>query len=330
MGSEIRVGLAVVLAIAMLSATAHAEPTAADRETARSLMAQARDQRDKGDLAGALKSFQAADTIMHVPTTAFEVAKTQVALGLLIEARESLAATLRTPASPSDPAPFAAARKNAESLDDELAKRIPSVLVNVSSADPGAALSITIDDLPIGANLNGVPRKLNPGHHVVVARAGGAQATAAVDLAAGDNKTVELVLSRATSAPAPNRPVDEAPPASTSRGIPALAYVGFGVGAAGVVAGSITGLLSIGKKGDLETTCPDGNCPRSAKGDLDSARTLATVSNVSFVIAGVGAVVGLVAILVAPSSAPSATTTAVRNARRVTPYATVNGAGLAF
>jgi hypothetical protein len=292
-------------------------------------MAQAREQRDKGDLAGALKNFQAADTIMHVPTTAYEVARTQVALGLLIEARETLAATLRMPASPSDPPPFAAARKNAETLDDEIVKRIPSLLVNVSMPDPGATLTITIDDLPIGAILTGVPRKLNPGHHVVVARAGGAQATAAVDLAAGDTKTVELVLNRPAPVAAVVPVVEPAPSSTTSSssGLPVLAYVGLGVGAAGLAAGTITGLLSIGKKGDLETTCPGGACPRSAEGDLDSARTLATVSNVSFVVAGVGAAVAVIAILTSRSeSAPPAS--AARTTRTIRPYGGLGGGGI--
>jgi hypothetical protein len=200
----------------------------------------------------------------------------------------------------------------------------------VSTPEPGATLTITIDDLPIGANLNGLPRKLNPGHHVVVARAGGAQATAAVDLAAGDSKTVELVLSR--GAPVTAAPIESPPPAetTTSSGLPALAYLGMGLGAAGLAAGSITGLLSISKKGDLEKSCPGGDCPRSVEGDLDSARTLATVSNVSFVVAGVGAVVAVVAILTAkPGSAPPATTTArtTTTARSLVPYAGLGGAG---
>jgi hypothetical protein len=322
--------MALALAVPSFATTAHAEPNAADRETARSLMAQAREQREKGDLAGALKNFQAADTIMRVPTTAYEVAKTQVALGLLIEARESLAAALRTAASPSDPAPFAAARKNAEALDDELTRRIPSLLINVTLNEPGAALTILIDDQPTGAHLVGVARKLNPGHHVVVARAGGGHATAAVDLAPGDNKNIELVIAR--PAPAAAAPAADAPPASASRGVPVLAWVGFGVGAAGLAVGSITGLLSIGKKGDLETSCPGGACPRSAESDLDGARSLATISNVSFVVAGIGAVVGVVAILTAKSEAPASASTAaaartIRQTSSIAPYAGLGGAG---
>src|SRR5262249_27770672 len=54
-----------------------AEPSAVDRESARAYMAEGRQKRDAGDLKAALRAFQAADAVMHVPTTGFEVAKTE-------------------------------------------------------------------------------------------------------------------------------------------------------------------------------------------------------------------------------------------------------------
>src|SRR5262245_51869629 len=82
---------------------ARAEPTPAEKETARALMAEGRDLRDANDLKSALKRFQAADSIMHVPTTGLEVARTEAALGLLVEARETLQRIARLPSDSSDP-----------------------------------------------------------------------------------------------------------------------------------------------------------------------------------------------------------------------------------
>ena len=62
-----------------------------DRETARTLMQQGRELTAKGDLKEALKRFKGADDIMHVPTTGLEVARTQAPLGLLVEARDTIA-----------------------------------------------------------------------------------------------------------------------------------------------------------------------------------------------------------------------------------------------
>jgi hypothetical protein len=323
----LRLALGLALGFATASGAAHAEPSPADKETARSLMAQGREQRDKGDLAGALRTFQAADAIMHVPTTSFEVARTQVAMGHLLEARETLLATLRIPASPSDPAPFAIARKNAEALDEELTHKIPSLVVVVTPPEPGAPVTTVIDDQPLAASLAGVARKLDPGHHVVVARSNGAQATAEIDLAPGDAKTIELRITRPKTVT-----VEPLAPAETSsRGLPALAYVGFGVGAVGLAVGGITGLLSISKKSDLEASCPGGACPRSVQSDLDGARTLATVSNIGFGVAALGTVIGVVAILTRrpEASSPPSTARSMPLVRpRLAPYATTTGAGL--
>src|SRR5271157_3775010 len=76
MGSRrVRLTMTATAVAAMLAASgASAQVSAADRETARSMMQEGRDLRDKGDLKGALQRFKAADDIMHVPTTSLEVA----------------------------------------------------------------------------------------------------------------------------------------------------------------------------------------------------------------------------------------------------------------
>src|SRR5689334_15630072 len=108
---------AAVAAILVLRATAaRADPTAAEKETARALMAEGRDLRERGDSKSALKRFMAADALMHVPTTGLEVARTQVALGLLVEARETLRTVARLPEDPSDPPPFREARAQGDKL----------------------------------------------------------------------------------------------------------------------------------------------------------------------------------------------------------------------
>src|SRR3954463_8217790 len=96
MVSERNLGRGLALALLVLSGAAQAQPSAAQRETARELMDEARRLRERGDLNGALGRFSAADAIMNVPTTTLQVATTQVELGNLIEARESLLRLLGT------------------------------------------------------------------------------------------------------------------------------------------------------------------------------------------------------------------------------------------
>src|SRR5206468_3380628 len=83
-----RASLAVVAAIASfaLATSSFAAATAADRETARALVQEGKLRKEKNDLPGALQSFKGADAIMHVPTTGMLVARTQVDMGLLVDA----------------------------------------------------------------------------------------------------------------------------------------------------------------------------------------------------------------------------------------------------
>ena len=101
MGSRrVRLTMTATAVATLLAAPgASAQVSAADRETARSAMQEGRDLRDKGDLKGALQRFKTADDIMHVPTTSLEVARAQVALGLLIEALDTIAAIRKTHAA---------------------------------------------------------------------------------------------------------------------------------------------------------------------------------------------------------------------------------------
>src|SRR5215468_3304078 len=90
----------LALALSILAPRALAAPTAAEKETARALMKSARDKRRASDLRGALVDFTKARAIMNVPTTGLEVGKTQMDLGLLVEARDTLLEVARSPAAP--------------------------------------------------------------------------------------------------------------------------------------------------------------------------------------------------------------------------------------
>jgi len=311
--------MASLLAAALgVSAVASAEPTAADRETARDMMTQGRTARDKGDMKAALKSFLGADAIMHVPTTGLEVAKAQAALGLLVEARETALRVTRISDKPGDPAPFKQARDAASAMNDDLGPRIPSLTVTVKNVPDGATAEVTIDDAPIPTEGLGQPRKLDPGHHVVVAKAGGVDAKQEIDLAEKDQKqlTVELPAGAAVVPPTTGTTTTtpETPPepeaTHKSGGSKVLMIGGFGLAGAGVVVGSITGILSMSKTNSIKSSpyCAGTVCGPPENGDISSAKSMATLSTVSFIVAGAGAAFGLVGLLTGNgSSSPSAT-----------------------
>ena len=298
----------VALALVFATTTARAQtcaertpPTAIDRETARALMAEARELREQGNNAAAVEKFKAADSLMKVPTTGLETARTYVALGKLVEARDTLANVARIPSCPGDPPPFADAQAAARKLDEDLAPRVPAIRITVKGAPPGAATQVKVDDTPVPEAALSAPRRINPGRHVVVARAGNAEGTQTVDVAEREVRDVAVEMQMGGTVTPP--PGD----GTTKSGFISkpVAYVLLGVGGVGILVGTITGVMAIGAKSDAKKGCSiDNKCPPATYADLDRASSMATVSTIGFVIGVVGVGVGVVGLLTQPKAEP--------------------------
>src|SRR5262249_39026343 len=91
----------------------------------------------------------------------------------------------------------------------------------------------------------------------------------------------------------------------------ALMFGGFGLAGADVIAGAVTGIMSMSKTSGVKSSadCSGSVCGPAEYDDINSARSLATISTVSFVTAGVGAALGVVGVLTGNSSAAPASTT---------------------
>jgi hypothetical protein len=297
------VGAALLTLLA--ASAAHAEPSAADKETARRLMTEGRAHRKDGDNKAALQSFIAADAIMHVPTTGLEVARTEVDLGQLVEARDQLLAIARLPNSDKEPRAFSEARETAKALGAEIEPRIPSVRVKVQGAPSGAAVKVVVDGAEIPSVALTAPRAVDPGHHVIAASAGAEPHQVEVDVAEGETKDVTVDLGAATADG--NAP----PPAGGKSGegtdpVRLASYIGFGVGGAGLILGAVTGILAISKlSAAKQQGCVGNDCPPAADSDLNSASTMATLSTVGFVVGGVGVAGGVTAFLLSRHSTPA-------------------------
>jgi hypothetical protein len=299
--------LSVVTAAVIISASGRAlaqpqptqaQPSLADRETARSLMDEADKKRDAGDLKGALKGYEAADAIMKVPTTGIEVARAQIALGLMLEARETLNQLLRNPPKPGEPVPFSAARKAAETLNAELANKIPSVQIVIQNADPSQTPQVSIDGEPIPSAAVGAPRKVNPGAHAIVVHAGSYEKKQDINVAEHENKTFTFDVKEHAGDQPP--PVDETPQ-STSTLPKVLMFGGFGLAIVGVGVGTATGIMSISKTSELKDVCPNDNCQPGKQGEIDSAKSLGNIATIAFIAGGVGLGAGIVGIVLAGS-----------------------------
>ncbi|UQA58949.1 PEGA domain-containing protein [Polyangium aurulentum] len=190
-------------AIVVAPSAALAQPSSADKETARNLMKEGDAKFAAKDYAGALKAYQAAHAIMQVPSTGLPLAKTQIERGLLVEARDTLLQVSRHPKEANEPAAYAKAREEAAQLAQKIAPRIPSLVIVIEGASADEA-AVAVDGSAVPAAALGSPRKVNPGSHTITASATGYRdASATLDVKEGENEKVTLKLvSTGGSAPA--------------------------------------------------------------------------------------------------------------------------------
>jgi hypothetical protein len=306
-------------------------PTAAEKETARGMMDAGHAQRDAGHHEAALAQFQGADAIMHVPTTGIEVAREQMALGHLVEARDAVQAVLRTPAADHEPEAFRLARKAAVALDADLVKRIPALQIRVV----GSPTEVSVDGRPIPLAALVAPFRVNPGHHVIVATTATGDARKETDVAEGGTAAVDLIAPAATVAePETPRPADEAPQthsetsARPAAAVPWMRWGGFGLAAVGIGVGSVTGLMAINSKNSAEKGCVNGMCPPSTWNDIDAARTSSTIATIAFAAAGAGAVLAVVSYMVAPEKPVPAAGGGTSSRGSVAPWLAPTGGGI--
>lgn len=265
--------------------------TKTEIEMARNLMDEGDAKLERGDAKGALMSYRAAHTIMNVPTTGIEVARMEAKLGKLVEARKVALEVVRMPKKPGEPKPFVEARADAQLLADALETRIPRLTIVLKNIPDSAQVDLKIDGRTVSKDEVNDPIPVDPGKHEVSASvAGGVPEIETVTVVETDRKTI--TFGDGSSSPS----------GTSERKTSPLVFVGFGLGGAGIIAGAITGALSLSRAGDVEKVCPGGMCADQATLDKtkptnDSAYVLANVSNVAFALGVVGVGLGVTGIL---------------------------------
>jgi hypothetical protein len=313
------VGLGLVATVLHIRPVRAAEPSAADRDTSRSLYAQGMEALDKHDYASAERACGGAYALVKVSTAATCYGRALEGLGKLIEARDVFVEATHIPARQDEPAVLSSAREAARTEADVLAKRIPTVTLALSGAPETAPLQVVLDGAVVKSETARLPRKVNPGRHTLtVSSPGFGPATADVSIAEGEDRRVEVLLhassegpeSRATVAPPPNdaRDVGGIVPASASSSSKVPAFIAFGVGAAGLVVGSIFGAMALSDANGLKGVpgCP-ASCPSSAQSKIDSLHRDQWASDVGLGVGIVGLAVGAVLFLTshAPEEPPA-------------------------
>lgn len=168
------------------------------------------------------------------------------------------------------------------------------------------------------------------GQHVLTARADGKSAKWESTLAA--EKSSEHAFSfddakpaAAAAAPAAQTTPAPADDASASKGstVRTVGFITAGVGGALLIGSVFTGLSAKSKESDLEQACPDKTrCPRANEDTADSAKKMASLTNVLLIGGGLLVATGVTLVVVGKPSSPASSASV-----QLAPVATPGGGG---
>jgi tetratricopeptide (TPR) repeat protein len=281
-----------------------------DIAQARQLGQQAQAAFDAGNFAESEKLWTAAAKLYSLaPTLTLGLARTQAKLGHVVAAQESYNKIIREWGNnPSPPPAFKDALEAAKAEVGAVSAKVASVTLTVEGPTNPV---VTIDGQTVPVAALGLKRPVDPGSHKVSATAAGFNpAETTFEVPEGGTSAATLKMEKAPAG------ADTAGKGSSNK---TLAYVAFGVGGAGLLVGGITGILALGKAGDLSDKCPDKKCTSDQQSDVDSYKSMGTISTVGFIVAGVGGAAGLILLLTAPSGSATGSSGSSRFATVKTP-----------
>lgn len=284
--------LSIALAAWLATAPAQAQDA---KEAARELATRGIELYHQGDAETAYERIREAEALFPAVTHRVYLARCLTAMGRLVEAK-ALYAAIVAEARPADlPEVAVEAYATAATELEAVSQRVPRVRLSIAGAKPE---SVTIDGRAIAPDRLGEPIEIDPGAHRVVAQAAGGPAQVK-ELVAAEGEVSEVAFTFEPSrAPIPPELPGEEPRDPEGSLVPA--YAVFGVGAAALVVGGVTGGISLAKVADIKEGCRDEHCLRDDADEGALASRLGTTSTVSFVVAGAAVAAGVVLVIVRP------------------------------
>ncbi len=214
--------------------------------------------------------------------------------------------------------------KKAKAAMDELRAKVPQLTLVLPENAPSGTV-VKRDGVPLSGVSLGMALPVDPGEHVLSTQVpGGPEHEQKVSIAVGETKQVVLEMELPAPVAKPAAPVaPKEPPVVVAAPPPkdrTWVYVAGGIGAAGVLVGSVTALMSMSKKSSVDDNCDGTWCNQEGYDAAESGKSLARVSTVGFGIGIAGLATGLVLHLTSKPSKPRDT-----SARDVRPTVFASG-----
>jgi hypothetical protein len=298
-----------------------------DTQRAEQLFREGRAAMDQSDLARACSNFAQSHRLEPKMATVVNLAQCEERRGMLLAALARWEEAVRLGETAKDPRVPRAREQMAD-----LGARIPTLTIVV---EPSAAadMAVRLDGSVLEPSKLGVPVRVDPGKHRVEVSAPG-RAEEVVEVAVAEREKKELRVApgpplvearppeppmreepkpaaladagapRTTRTQAPSRPPPSAPEAEPDR---TLAYVAGGVGIASLVVAGVTGAMLITRQGRIEAHCDAAKrCDAVGLDAIDSAKGLAPINKVAWVVGVLGLGAGTYLFLTAGSSGDGA------------------------
>ncbi|MBX3192263.1 MAG: hypothetical protein KF819_35060 [Labilithrix sp.] len=288
---------ALVAAVSLAARASSAQTT--DAAKAEQLFEEGTKLFDAGRFAEACDKLEASQRLDPALGTQFNLAECWQRVGRLASAR----ALFREVAKIAHATGRAEVEQRARDRLAKLDVETPMLTVVVTGTSRPDA--ITVDGTQVTEQDLAKGHYVDPGDHVVEATARGKQPFRnTLSLTAGARSTVSIP----DLAPDPSAASTVTTPREDAGGTQrTLAMVAFGVGGAGVLLGSVFGIVSMGSNSDAKALCPDPKqCSERAGFEAwNDARSAGNVSTAMFVIGGVAAAAGAALWITAPKSSAS-------------------------
>lgn len=183
-----RLATIVLPGLLVLAAPAARAQSPSDIDTARAAFLKGLDLRNHHDPEAAIERFRAAYALVPTPRIGFELGSTLRETGDLVGARDAFIAAVNLPPRPNESPEAKRARTDAQAQADELDRRIPQLMFHVIGTG-----QIYVDGEAIRHEALIVPRRVNPGRHVVQLQVDGdVKSEKSVTLREGEHRDVTM------------------------------------------------------------------------------------------------------------------------------------------
>jgi hypothetical protein len=317
----------------LLPMPARAQNSDEDRAAARAAATSGIEAYEGGRFQEALDLCMRAEAILHAPVHVLYIARAQVKLGQLVKAHETYIKMLREQLAPDAPHAFVEAQAAAQREEAALGPRVPTLKVSIDG--PREGVTVLLDGAPLSAALIGLQRPIDPGQHKVEAKSSGSHAEPiAIAIAESESRDVTLHVTPGAGPPepavgGPTRDTTTPPAAGGGSSLRTGGWISIGVGAAGVLVGTIFLFKNRSNRDDANALCPNGQCPASKRDQItsldDSASTASTLAWVGYGVGVVGLGVG--AVLLYMSGQQQSAPATAGAAARVVPWIGPRSAG---